>query len=294
MSAITVYKNENLTTINYTREISKGKTADLVNLVEFFRQIPFFEAIRWICSCLGLDYYHSPAQDLPESLKVTKLLMELGDGIDTDEDDVPVRPIPEHILSYYKPWLSKLFLKDGISYHTQSVFGVAFDDETNRITIPIYDEIGNLVGVKGRYWSNQVPDGLSKYMYIEPCPRYKILYGLNQTYQSIRKEGIVYVFESEKAVMQCWSAGIQNCVATGGKRVSQNQIELLTRLCVPICFCFDQDVMRKELEDLSERFLNEVVIYATLDQENILDEKQSPSDDIKKFKTLVDKKIRLK
>ena len=55
--------------------------------------------------------------------------------------------------------------------------------------------------------------------------------------------------------MQMWNMDVYNCVATGGKKVSQNQIEILTRLCVDICFVFDKDVQLSELMVLANRFV---------------------------------------
>lgn len=87
--------------------------------------------------------------------------------------------------------------------------------------------------------------------------------------------------------MQLWSMGIRNCVATGGKKVSQAQIDMLSRLCVKIIFCFDKDVEQSEIEELADRFIESVNIYALIDKDNILDKKESPSDVPDKFKKLL-------
>ena len=42
-------------------------------------------------------------------------------------------------------------------------------------------ELGDLVGIKGRYFYREVPEGENKYIYLEPCARSKIIYGLNKT-----------------------------------------------------------------------------------------------------------------
>ena len=68
-----------------------------------------------------------------------------------------------------------------------------------------------------------------KYLYLEPCARNRILYGLFKTEPYIKNEGLVYVGEAEKSVMQMWNMDVYNCVATGGKKVSQNQFEILGR-----------------------------------------------------------------
>lgn len=288
-SAVTLYLNTNLTVVDYTRTLNAAKkTHDIFDLAEFYLHINFFEAVKQLCDWIDLSYYKDWNEDLPESLRITKMLMELNNTTSIDEDNTPLKPIPEHILSYYYPYVNDMFKKDNISYTIQRLFEVGYDDFTNRITIPIRDELNNLVGVKGRLFKEHLNDDELKYLYIEPCNRSKILYGLNLALPYIQEKKCVYVVESEKGVMQLWSMGIYNCVATGGKKVSQTQIDMLSRLCVDIIFCFDKDVEQNELEELSDKFIESINIYCLLDKNGVLEEKESPSDSPVKFKTLVE------
>ena len=107
----------------------------------------------------------------------------------TDEKEVPLKPIPVEILDYYKPYVNDLFYEDGISYSTQKEFQIGYDTETNRITIPIYSEIGDLVGVKGRLFQKEVDESECKYLYLEKCAKSKILFGLNKTLPYIKRLG---------------------------------------------------------------------------------------------------------
>ncbi len=285
--ACVVYLDTNLTVVNYTRTLNAAKKShDIFDLAEFYLKINFFEALKKLCDWCDLDYYKDWNEDLPESLRITKMLMELNNSVDTEEDNSPLKPIPEHILSYYYPYVNDMFAKDHISYRTQRLFEIGYDDQTNRITIPIRDELNNLVGVKGRLFKEQLDEDDLKYLYIEPCNRSKILYGLNLAYPYIMQKKCVYVCESEKGVMQLFDMGIYNAVATGGKRVSQAQIDMLSRLCVDIIFCFDADVEQSEIEELADRFIESINIYALIDKDNILDEKESPTDNPDKFKIL--------
>ena len=74
-----VIENTNLTTINYTRDISRGKNmgTDLISLVEFYHDETFPYAVKWICETIGLDYYSELDEDLPESLRLTRMLIEM-------------------------------------------------------------------------------------------------------------------------------------------------------------------------------------------------------------------------
>ncbi len=293
-TAISVYENENLTTINYTRNIAQKKSStDILDLVQFFENCNFFTAIKYICEWVGLDYYANPCDDLPESLKLTKLIMSMQNEDSIEDEDKPLKPISEKILTYYHHWTNPLFVKDNISEITQQEFEIGYDDNSNRITIPVRDELGTLVGVKGRLFQNQMSEDEKKYkyLYLERCNRAKILYGLYKSAPHIAHHGMVYVVESEKGVMQLWNMGYYNAVATCGKEVSAAQIEKLSRLCVDICFLFDKDVQREELVELSDKFIDCINIYAVLDTDNILDEKESPTDNPDKFQKLLNNNL---
>ncbi len=283
-NAATVYLNNNLTVINYTRSLNPEKRShDIFDLVGFYLNMNFFETLKQICDWTDLDYYKDWDEDLPESLAITKMLLEMNNGGEIEDEDIKLKPISEKILTYYYPYVNDLFAEDNISYATQRKFEIGYDDLTNRITIPIRDELGNLVGVKGRLLKKEPEPNEQKYLYIEKCRRSQILYGLNITYPHIKREGCVYICESEKGVMQLYDMGICNAVATGGKKVSQTQIDKLSRLCAALIFCFDKDVPQSEIEELADRFIEKIDIYALIDSDNILDEKESPTDNPQKF-----------
>ena len=294
-TVVCVYENDNLTVVDYTRDIAPGKSsADIITLVQFFTDLSFPKAVNQICSWVGLDYYHDFEAELPRSVSLTKELLALqGDSV-AEYEDKPVKPIPEKILTYYANRVNQPFADDGISYLTQQEWEIGFDESTNRITIPIRDEIGTLVGVKGRMLAApQTEDEKKiKYLYIEPCARNRILYGLFKTWDAIKSTGKVYVGEAEKSVLQMWDMGVYNCVATGGKKVSAHQIEMLTRLCVDIVFLFDQDVKKEELLSLGERFTIGTKVYAAVDDKGILADKQAPTDDPQKFRRMINECVR--
>ena len=290
-TAVCVYENTNLTTINYTRDISNGKNihTDLISLVEFYKNETFPYAVKWICDVLDIDYYSNLDEDLPKSLQLTKMLVEMQ-SVDTEaETEKPLKPIPEKILSYFKPYVNDMFCEDGVGYDTQVEFEIGYDEFTNRITIPIRDDLGNLVGVKARYFYRQVPEDEQKFMYIEKCARSQILYGLYKTINFIKKAQRVFVVEAEKGVQQLYDKGYFEAVATGGSKISKNQIDKLTRLCVPIIFVFDKDITKEELDNIASRFIDGTEVYALIDTIGILNEKESPTDDISKFEQLLER-----
>ena len=175
IQAITVYNNESLITINYTRNITKNKRAtDIFDLVSFYKDCSFPEALKYVHDLLGLDYY-SDNQDIPESLQLIKMLKEMNIE-DGEEDNEPLKPLPNEILGYLLPYGNKMWEDEGISLSTQAEFGIGYCQQTNYIAIPIFDSIGSFVGLKGRYFGD--PDELHmKYIYLEKTNKSRILYG---------------------------------------------------------------------------------------------------------------------
>lgn len=289
-TAICVYKNESLNVINYTRNITSKNCADLFDLVCFNEDLTFFEGLKYVCSVIGIEYYHDFTEDIPESLLLTQLILDMSGSADENRDR-PLKPIDPKILSYYKNYVNDMFLKDNISYETQQEFGIGYDEQTNRITIPIFSEIGDLVGVKGRLFKEKLEKDELKYLYLEPTSRARILYGLNKTIEYIKEAGRVYVVEAEKGVLQGYSYGTRNIVATGGKEFSKTQIEMLTRLGVQIVLCLDKDVNKDEIAELADRFADGIPIYYIYDEDNILNEKEAPTDNPDKWQHLIKNNI---
>lgn len=300
--SIVVYKNEYISCTDYTRQITKnGRAADIFDLISYFEDCSFAEAMRFVCDIAGIDYY-GEREDEPESLQILRMLRDMMSN-DGDEDATPIKPIPEQVLSYYLPYGNIMFEDDGISLETQKEWEISFDPQTNSICIPIRDELGTLIAVKARRFkytssipierrrfSDELGEDESKYFFLEPGAKSQVLFGLYKNIKAIQQQGVVYVGESEKFTLQLYDMGYYG-VSTGGSKVSKRQIEMLTRLGVKIVFCFDKDISEEELQDIVSGFIDGIPVYAIVDKDNILNEKESPSDDINKWIYLVKNNI---
>ena len=296
--AIITYLNDNLTCVNYTRSIASTKRAtDIFDLIAYFQQCTFPEALKWVCDIAGLDFYSEP-EDVPESLQIIKLLKAMSTN-DEEEAAETLKPIPEKVLDYYLPVGNVLFQDDQISLDTQREFEIGFDPQTNSITIPIRDELGTLIAVKARRFKytpstpierRRFPDELqedeSKYFFLEPGAKSQVLYGLYKNSKAIQHQGVVFVGESEKHTLQLYDMGYYG-VSTGGSKISKRQIEMLTRLGVKIILCYDKDITEEELINIADGFMQSIDVYAIIDKDNILNDKESPSDDPAKWSHLV-------
>ena len=145
----------------------------------------------------------------------------------TTEDLLP--EYPAETLDKYLNCYNRMFLKDGISLETQDFFNLKYDPETNRIVIPLYDEMGRLIGVKGRINEHEVDDWVPKYLYLEECFASRYLYGYYQNYGELFG-GDVVIGESEKMVMQAHSFEVRNVVGLGSNSLSDKQARLILQL----------------------------------------------------------------
>ena len=134
----------------------------------------------------------------------------------------------ESLLDKYKMYGNARFVKDHISIDAQQFFGIRYDVESQGIVIPIRNQLGQLMGVKVRC-NYEVEDGEMKYYYLIPCAMSQTLFGYSQNYNHL-VDNTVYILESEKSVMQCYSYGIRNCVALGSGSISNKQVQMLFEL----------------------------------------------------------------
>ena len=148
----------------------------------------------------------------------------------------------ESILDEYLKVPNERFQRDNISLEAQMKFGIGYDVGTDRITIPIRDQHGSLMGIKCRrnYETDNKED--PKYLYLVPCQMSKTLFGYSTNYSSMYG-GTVMVFESEKSVLQCASYGYHNAVALGSNSLSEYQAKMILSLNPQkVIFMLDSDL----------------------------------------------------
>ena len=181
--------------------------------------------------------------DFSEILSTVKLILNITDYYDFFGDRgifggfyerirkrniSKINTYDESILDKYKMYGNARFVKDHISIDAQQFFGIRYDLESQGIVIPIRNQLGQLMGVKVRC-NYEIEDGEMKYYYLVPCAMSQTLYGYSQNYNHL-VENTVYILESEKSVMQCYSYGIRNCVALGSGSISNKQVQMLFEL----------------------------------------------------------------
>ena len=209
-------KNDYLYVTDYARNISK----DLFSYISEQRLVDFKDIIGVVRNILGVDDFGL----FNESRGIFGGFYEKI----RKRSEYSVRTYDESILDKYIPLANKRFVNDNISIAAQQFFGIRYDVESQGIVIPIHNQIGELMGAKVRC-NYEVQDGEMKYYYLIPCQASQTLYGYSQNYNYLTNN-IIYIYEAEKSIMQCFSYGIRNCVALGSGSISRKQVRMLLEL----------------------------------------------------------------
>lgn len=202
--------------------------------------------------------------------------------------------IDERVLnaSIFETNVLSIWEQEGISLSTMRKYKIGYNPVDNCITIPIYDDCGNLISVRGRFLSE---DAEAKYKPITFCnktlaaPSSQLLYGLYQTKDTIKKNKTAIIFESEKSVlmMDTYYGNNNNSVATLGKNISNQHILLLQKYGVDnIILAYDADYRNskelklklKEYTKIAKTLAPFFSVSILIDWDGILPYKASPID----------------
>lgn len=217
-TSIRIKLNENLTSQDFARSIS----GDIFTLIMSHKDMDFKEVIREIKSILGLSLEYKPKQKSAFSMLFGRIKTH------KDNSETNIETYPENTLDKYDKVWNERFLKDNISIQTQRKFNIGYCSSTNRITIPWRNINGEIVGIMGRD-NTDLAEGF-KYLPLIAFPKSVVLYGYSENYMSLLNADRIYIFESEKSVLQANTMGYYSCLALGGNALSDCQIKNVLKL----------------------------------------------------------------
>lgn len=245
-------------------------TGDIITMVREFKSLKFGDALKFICSSIGLEY-----ESFNSSEEQGESLSPFGGyfiGIKSDDTYQSLKTYSEDILNEnnFVKFISKRFEDDGISMKVQNEFGIRYDLLTERIVVPWRNPIGELIGLMGRYNGNDFEEvGLAKWYPIIKFSKSQVLYGYYENYDTIVRDGVIIITESEKGVMQLRSMerelldketgeiiyeGYNYGVAVGSHSISKVQTKLI-QSCFPkeVIVAFDSDVDEEYLIEMCKK-----------------------------------------
>lgn len=281
---------------------------DIFELVQKIKGIDLNEAVYFVVNFLNLQYKLQDVDEIEysEDWKYFQKQEELKELQQQKEQSKLILPeIDLSILQYYPKPRYLNWEKEGIEKEVCDYCGICYDPLGGNILIPHFDENNRCIGIRQRtlvkeneQWGKYKPwrhwDNQKNKLIIYNHALAFNLYGFNWAKENIRKNGIVIVTESEKAVQQYISYfGLANnlCVAVCGSSLSRYQFNLLMECGVKeIVIAFDKDfetIDSKEREEVEDKFTkiynkfgSEVNMSFLFDSQcNVLGYKASPLDE---------------
>jgi hypothetical protein len=274
-----------------------------------------FKFLRNYYEAQGIDYnWYTDIYQLivgdakPEGIVVPKYRSKRNDYERRKEVNLP--SYPPGVLGCFIKHYPAEWEADGISHASMDKYNIRFSISQNKIIIPHYSaRDGQLVGIRGRALNPTDIEQYGKYapVWIEgKCYSHPLgmnLYGLWENKESIKKDGICYVFEAEKSVLQCDTFGNNNAVAVCGSQFNKYQLNLLLQLCTlrEVVICFDREEITGEdkyfnkLYHICDKYKEYCQFSFVYDREGLTNMKDSPSDHGKEvFEKLIERRVIVK
>lgn len=166
-----------------------------------------------------------------------------------------------------EPWAGYIYNR-GFARRTLEEWSAGYDFSTQRITFPVYDVDGELVGIKARAWDDENPvkylvmgdrnEG-TRYGFVPYQPT-DVVYGLHRE----REWPVVVVNEGELNAWACQQAGIKRPVAIGMSYLSARHAALIIQNATMAILFFDPDKAGGQVERAAiaalEPFINVAVV----------------------------------
>ena len=269
---------------------SRGISTDIISYIIQEKSVDFREVLQATKKILNLSNDWRPQQK-------RTLFAGIYDGLSCKNREIKLKTYDESILDKYERIGNLRFLRDGIGLEAQKFFDIRFSVEDNAIILPLYNEMGDLIGGKARI-NGEPQEGESKYYYPLPTQVSQTLYGYSRNYSYLYGNDVIVV-ESEKSVMQGYTFGARNIVALGSSAVSEKQSKMLLQLQPKrIILAFDEGLSFEQIQRNADMIkscctmFEAEIWYWDADQDLDIDAKCSPTDMGKeKFKEIMEEQL---
>ncbi len=251
---------------------SCGAAGNVFTFVQNYENIDFHDAVRKVCELTGqhVDELVNLKKDRnidPEKEVLYKIFDDLTKyyiyvlhssegkdaleyltkrGIDEtiiDEFQIGFSPIDPKVSIRYlqnKGYKNDDIIKAGIGAFRN---GEVYDMYSGRITFPLCDNFGRVIGYSARKINNDPND--AKYRNTNETPLFhksNVLYHYHKADKTARKDGYVYVLEGFMDVIALYRIGIKSAVAIMGTALTKEHIQLLKKLNCEIRLSLDGDL----------------------------------------------------
>ena len=247
---------------------SCGATGNVFSFVAEYENVSFIEAVSIVANKCGMELSQATFNsNVSQVFKEEHEIMELSqkffqNNLRTDVGKIALkylkeRGINDDIIKEFGIGLS-LDSNDSLytllnkkKYDTSKLVDIGLINNVNskiydmfsrRITFPLWDKDGNIVGFSARIYRGE--KDVSKYMNSRESKLFKkgeTLYNYHNAKDVAKREKKVIVVEGFMDAIRIASIGIKNVVALQGTAMTHEQIMLLKKLRVKVILCLDND-----------------------------------------------------
>ena len=207
---------------------SCGRSGSILGLVEECGKMGPLQSARFLA---GFQ---------PQGLNIESILKKKILGYDKPETELNEEILANCKVDYENPGELQYLLNRGFTIETLRHFEIGYSRKKQRITIPVRDENGKLVGISGRAlhdWQS------NKYRENDGFKKGKYLFNLNNA----KRYGEVIVVEGPLDAMMVHQAGYPGVVATLGSSFSEPKVKLLQNHAASIIIFTDNDEAGRKL-----------------------------------------------
>ncbi len=248
-------------------DFSSGKGGDIFSFVMEIEGVDFKEALEILAKKAGVEIIREPRYQKTIPKERLYLANEVAANY-FQENLLKYRKVVEYVVKTRK-FNKETILKWRIGYSPNKTNGLivylkrqGFSDKEiekaglatfrygkyldifrNRMTIPLFDRQGRVIGFTARILSksqNKSP----KYINTPSTVLYdksRHIFGLNFAKQAIRQNKCVVICEGNLDVIKSHQIGVSWVVATAGTALTENHLKNLNLLTEDIRICFDSD-----------------------------------------------------
>lgn len=161
------------------------------------------------------------------------IIKEFGIGLSLDDNDTLLK------LLIKKNYSEDKLIDLGLINNSN---GKSYDIFTKRITFPLWDKDGHIVGFSGRIYRGE--KDTSKYMNTKETVIFKkgeTLYNYHNAKDVAKREKEIILVEGFMDAIRISASGIKNVVALCGTAMTRDQVNLLKKLRCKVILCLDND-----------------------------------------------------
>lgn len=257
-------------------DFSSGKSGNLFLFVKEYNHFSNAEVVEELKRYAGYDGEVSRGKEQLSILEVYKKYKPQQKNYKPQL----TTELPDNYMERFERRRDKLSVweNEGISHEVLEEFQVRYDALTNSIVYPIRDLNGKIVNIGARTLDpNWKEKGFRKYSYRYKWGSMRLLFGLYEALESVKKNKTIIIFEGIKSVLIARTWGVKNTAALLTSHLNPWQMKILIKLGCKVVFALDKDVCIRE--DKNIKILKEYVECDYIwDKNNLLDEKDSPVD----------------